>query len=47
VACAKQLVSVVLLLLELSFGVGWGWGVCPLVLLYVSASVCGAVAPSF
>jgi len=38
VACAKLLVSVVLLLLELSVGVVWEWGVFhPLVLLYVSA----------
>ena len=39
VACAKLLMSVVLLLLWLFVGVGWGWGLFyrPLVLLYVSA----------
>jgi len=39
VACAKLLMSVVLLFLELSDGVGWEWGVFfrPFVLLYVSA----------
>jgi len=41
VACAKLLVSIVLLCFELSVGVGWGV-FCPLVLLYVSASVYGA-----
>ena len=38
-ACAKLLVSVVLLFLELSVGVGVGvgWGLFSLVLMYVSA----------
>ena len=49
VACAKLLVSVVLLLLELSVGVGWGWGVFFVHLYFCMflLSVYGAVAPCF
>jgi len=49
VACAKLLVSVVLVLLELSVGVGWGVGgfFVHLYFCMFLLSVCGAVAPRF
>ena len=48
-ACAKLLVSVVLLLLELSVGVGWEWGGVSVHLYFCTflLSVCGTVALRF